>query len=134
MSVKPLALNPAKLKSNYHYWLSLWNELIEPNDTIKAYLKKHVLTTHTFSYDKETREGFVKPYESIFSNSAYNGILSNGLRESLGINPDSDASARNIPPDIKNYVFAYLGIHQPYYARTTKDKLGLFFKTLRSFY
>jgi hypothetical protein len=106
-------------------WLAKWtNPTVPSNDLILLFQDK-LFTTHSFSFEKITPDGDVIPYETIFSNSDKNGILSNGYRKKVSINEDDNSTSRNIPTGLENYVFAYLGIHQPYYARKQDDQLGI---------
>lgn len=129
MPLKPIPLKETELVSNYNYWMNKFNSpVIKPETSILSILREKICTTHSFPFTKNTPTGDVIPYETIFSDLPDNGILSNGLREEKNINPDDDKSSRNIPPGLKNYVFSYLGIHQPYYSRMQEDKLGLLSK------
>ena len=125
MKLKKVSLNKKQLKENYNHWLNLWPDRTEPEPEIMLRLTDNVLTTHTFPFSKILDTGDVIPYETIFSEKPGNGVLSNGYRKAVKINPDDDKSNRNIPDGLENYVFAYLGIHQPYYARKQDDKIGV---------
>lgn len=125
MKLKKINLTKRKLTENYDYWLSLWKDRVEPEKLISELFKHQLLTTHTFSFEKNLGAIDIIPYKTIFSDNQENGILSNGYRKVLKINPDDDLSSRNIPEGLENYVFAYLGIHQPYYSRKQDDKVGI---------
>lgn len=135
MTLIPISLSEEKLKSNADHWIKQFtDEGGVINEDIKSLLTRKISTTHTFSYKKKTPSGDVIPYKSIFSLSPNNGLLSNGYRELNSINPEDDKSNRNIPLGLKNYVFAYLGMHQPYYARSIGDKIGLHTKPFGVFF
>jgi len=125
MGLKKLKLTRKKLTENFNHWLSIWPERTEPEAVISELFTSQILTTHSFPFEKRLADKDIVCYESIFSENEENGILSNGYRKKLKINPDDDKSNRNIPDGLENYVFAYLGIHQPYYSRKQTDKLGI---------
>jgi hypothetical protein len=122
--LKPIKITRKKMRANFDYWLSQWAKLENPDAEVVQLLKNNVYTTHTFPYRKKKGNDYIFPYKSVFSDTLANGILSNGLRKQQNINPEDDKSCRNIPSGLENYVFAYLGIHQPYYAKEIEGQLG----------
>jgi hypothetical protein len=128
MYLNPIPLTETKLELNYNYWKELWTNITEPNSKISEWFNLKLCTTHSFPFVKKNPTGEIIPYQSIFSDLPDKGILSNGYRKLKNINPDDHNSSRNIPNGLENYVFSYLGIHQPYYSRVKNDKLGILSK------
>jgi len=125
MRLEPISLLQNELENNFKTWQAKIHKGNEPEPEILNLFNEKLFTTHCFPFEKITPQGDVIPYESIFSSKDHNGVLSNGYRKLLKINPDDDKSSRNIPKGLENYVFTYLGIHQPYYARKNDGKIGL---------
>jgi hypothetical protein len=109
---------PDLLKENFNYWLRQWNPLVEPN--LEDCIGLRIATTTTFSAENPPdTTGHPYPYRAIlFEDEA---LLSNQeLRLRGRIEPGSDRPmevARAVKLD--QFVFAYLGVHDPFYARQT---------------
>lgn len=134
MALKRIQITPQALEENFNYWKSNWKDIKEPSDEVKNFVNS-IMTTHTFPYEKIfTNDYKYKPYERIFLQSE--GLLSDGYRDANNLFEKKEprrkmSRARKF--NLNNYVFAYLSIHDPYYAKNKTVKInclpiGIFIK------
>jgi hypothetical protein len=108
------------LRENFAYWLSKWNPCRHPSGGDAPGLT--IPTTHTFPAERweAAKNAHVYPYrEILFEDQA---LLSNFRQRSLGRIPRGELGPKMEEARAANldkFVFAYLGVHDPYYARQT---------------
>ena len=126
-----LQLSSDKLQQNYTFWISHFkynagDSLLQSKEAIFSNLP----TTHTWGnrriLDAKTgNESYV--YEEILFNER--NIQSNEqLKDRYGPAFKGTMGRNALEAGLEHFVFAYLGTHQPYYARAAYPAFGAFFK------
>lgn len=115
MRVDALALAELTLRKNFAYWKSRWSPCVEPSPELA--IAAAIPTAHTFPSEIWIGDTARYPYREIFFEDR--ALLSRNSRTDRGKIQKGDpvrTMEDAIECNLHHFVFAYLAVHDPYYA------------------